>query len=51
MNGHPDKEMKEMPVFRQTNTQTGRHLAVAPDNSAMKHLSYGRIRLDAEAAS
>jgi 5-deoxy-glucuronate isomerase len=37
----------EKMVFRKTNAQTGRHLAVTPANSAMRHLSYGRIILDA----
>jgi 5-deoxy-glucuronate isomerase len=32
-------------VFRNTAAQPGRHLAVTPDNSSMKHLSYGRILL------
>jgi 5-deoxy-glucuronate isomerase len=35
-------------VFRGTNALKGRHLSVNPKNSAMKHLSYGRIILDAE---
>jgi len=34
-------------VFRKTNGQTGRHLAVTPENSTMRHLAYGRIRLNA----
>ncbi len=33
-------------VFRKTNGQTGRHLAVTPENSTMRHLSYGRIILN-----
>jgi 5-deoxy-glucuronate isomerase len=33
-------------VFRKTNGQTGRHLAVTPENSTMRHLAYGRIRLN-----
>lgn len=33
-------------VFRKTNAQTGRHLAVTPENSTMCHLSYGRIILN-----
>lgn len=37
----------EKMVFRKTNAQTGRHLAVTPENSTMRHLSYGRIILDA----
>jgi 5-deoxy-glucuronate isomerase len=36
-------------VFRGTNRQKGRHHAVTPQNSPMKHLVYGRIILDAEA--
>jgi 5-deoxy-glucuronate isomerase len=37
----------EKMVFRKTNAQMGRHLAVTPANSTMRHLSYGRIILDA----
>jgi 5-deoxy-glucuronate isomerase len=37
----------ERMVFRKTNGQKGRHLAVTPQNSTMRHLSYGRIILDA----
>jgi 5-deoxy-glucuronate isomerase len=37
----------EKMVFRKTNAQTGRHLAVTPANSTMRHLSYGRIISDA----
>jgi 5-deoxy-glucuronate isomerase len=33
-------------IFRKTNGQKGRHLAVTPQNSSMRHLSYGRIILD-----
>lgn len=33
-------------VFRNTNAKTGRHLAVTPENSTMRHLSYGRIILN-----
>ena len=36
----------EKMVFRKTNAQTGRHVAVTPANSTMRHLSYGRIILD-----
>src|ERR1700692_5013910 len=32
-------------VFRKTNAQTGRYVAVTPENSTMRHLSYGRIIL------
>jgi 5-deoxy-glucuronate isomerase len=35
----------EKMVFRKTNTHSGRHLAVTPENSTMRHLAYGRIRL------
>jgi 5-deoxy-glucuronate isomerase len=37
----------ERMVFRRTNRHEGRHLAVTPKNSAMRHLAYGRIRLNA----
>jgi 5-deoxy-glucuronate isomerase len=33
-------------VFRKTNAHTGRHIAVTPANSTMRHLSYGRIILN-----
>jgi 5-deoxy-glucuronate isomerase len=36
----------EKMVFRKTNSRKGRHLAVTPQNSTMRHLSYGRIILD-----
>ena len=36
----------EKMVFRKTNAKSGRHLAVTPKNSTMRHLSYGRIILD-----
>lgn len=35
-------------IFHGTNRQKGRHLAVTPENSSMKHLIYGRIILDQE---
>jgi 5-deoxy-glucuronate isomerase len=35
-------------IYRGTNRQKGRHHAVTPENSSMKHLVYGRIILDAE---
>jgi len=41
----------EKMVFRKTNAQKGRHLAVTPGNSTMKHLSYGRIILDGSTTS
>jgi 5-deoxy-glucuronate isomerase len=36
----------EKMVFRRTNRHEGRHLAVTPENSTMRHLAYGRIRLN-----
>lgn len=38
-------------VFRKTNKQTGRHLAVTPENSTMRHLAYGRIILNSSKPS
>jgi 5-deoxy-glucuronate isomerase len=38
----PSKQL----IFRQTNAHKGRHLSITPQNSAMKHLVYGRIILD-----
>jgi len=38
-------------VFRKTNVHTGRHIAVTPENSAMRHLSYGRIILNPSKAA
>jgi 5-deoxy-glucuronate isomerase len=38
-------------LFRNTNQHTGRRLAVTPQNSAMRHLAYGRIILDASKLS
>jgi 5-deoxy-glucuronate isomerase len=32
-------------IFRKTNAQIGRHVFVTPDNSANRHLAYGRIIL------
>jgi 5-deoxy-glucuronate isomerase len=40
------KAASERMVFRNTHVQTGRHVYVTPQNSAMKHLAYGRIMLD-----
>lgn len=34
-------------IFRGTNNHAGRHVAVSPQNSAMKHLCYARIVLNA----
>jgi len=38
-------------VFRKTNANIGRHIAVSPGNSTMKHLSYGRIILNSSTPS
>ena len=38
---------QEKMIFRNTHAHTGRHIAVTPENSTMRHLAYGRIRLDA----
>jgi 5-deoxy-glucuronate isomerase len=35
-------------VFRKTNAHKGRKISITPHNSAMKHISYGRIILDSE---
>src|SRR6266850_664296 len=35
-------------IFRNTNSRKGRNISITPENSAMKHLIYGRIILDAE---
>src|SRR3984893_5971006 len=40
----------EKMVFRKTNAQTGRHISVTPENSTMRHLSYGRIILNSAKA-
>ncbi|HSC45880.1 MAG TPA: 5-deoxy-glucuronate isomerase [Candidatus Acidoferrum sp.] len=37
----------EKMIFRKTHTHAGRHVAVNPQNSAMKHLCYARIVLNA----
>jgi 5-deoxy-glucuronate isomerase len=41
----------EKMIFRKTNAQTGRHIAVTPQNSTMRHLSYGRIILNSSVPS
>jgi len=46
--GTQTQETKEQIIFRGTNKQKGRHIAITPQNSAMKQLSYGRIILDAD---
>jgi 5-deoxy-glucuronate isomerase len=35
-------------IFHGTDRNKGRHISISPENSAMKHLVYGRIILDAE---
>ncbi len=42
------KETKDQLIFRGTNKQKGRHISITPENSAMKHLVYGRVILDQE---
>lgn len=37
----------EKMIFRNTGGKSGRHVAVSPQNSTMKHLTYARIVLDA----
>jgi 5-deoxy-glucuronate isomerase len=34
-------------VFRKTHKHTGRQISITPGNSSMRHLSYGRVILDA----
>src|SRR5216683_5532668 len=41
----------ERMIFRKTNGQGGRHLSVTPQNSTMRHLSYGRITLNSSKLS
>jgi 5-deoxy-glucuronate isomerase len=45
------KETSGQQIFRNTNAQKGRNIAITPDNSSMKHLVYGRIILDKEVPS
>ncbi len=45
MNANTESPLEKM-VFRNTNAKVGRHISVTPQNSTMRHLSYGRIRLD-----
>jgi 5-deoxy-glucuronate isomerase len=47
MNTPPAVALDKM-VFRKTNAQTGRHVAVTPENSTMRHLSYSRIILNSD---
>src|SRR5260370_9678752 len=41
----------EKNIFRKTNTQIGRNIFITPANSSMRHLAYGRIRLNVAKAS
>src|SRR6516164_290386 len=41
----------EKMVFRKTNARVGRHLAITPENSTMRHLCYGRVILNSSEAS
>ena len=43
--------MPQNMIFRQTNAQPGRHIAVTPENSANRHLCYGRIILNQQVPS
>jgi|ERR1051326_803285 5-deoxy-glucuronate isomerase len=40
------QEQRDQMIFRNTNGRKGRHIAITPENSLMKHLVYGRIILD-----
>src|SRR5580693_3536611 len=46
-----DQSLIDKMVFRKTNAQIGRHISVSPENSTMKHLSYGRIILNSSTPS
>ena len=41
----------EKMIFRNTASKSGRHVAVSPQNSTMRHLTYARIVLDAAKTS
>ena len=41
----------EKMVFRKTNARVGRHLAITPENSTMRHLYYARVILNSSEAS
>jgi 5-deoxy-glucuronate isomerase len=43
--GPEGKQNMHKMIFRGTNAHLGRHISVSPDNSTMRHLSYGRIIL------
>src|SRR5207244_2545635 len=42
------REAKDQYIYRDTNKQKGRVIAISPHNSSMKHLEYGRIILNSE---
>src|SRR5438128_10346694 len=42
------KQENKQLIFRNTNAEKGRTISITPENSAMKHLVYGRIILDSE---
>jgi len=50
MNTNTASPLEKM-VFRNTNAKVGRHISVTPQNSTMRHLAYGRIRLDSTTPS
>lgn len=50
MNQAAEATAKKM-IFRKTNGQTGRHVAVTPDNSTMRHLAYARVLLNSTTPS
>lgn len=43
--GPEGKQSADKMIFRGTNARLGRNISVRPDNSTMRHLSYGRIIL------
>jgi 5-deoxy-glucuronate isomerase len=43
--GPAGKQSADKMIFRGTNAHLGRNISVRPDNSTMRHLSYGRIIL------
>ncbi len=45
------KEENNQLIFRNTNSRKGRNISITPENSAMQHLTYGRIMLDSEKPS
>lgn len=49
--GSPATPATDRMVFRKTNQHVGRHISVTPSNSTNRHLSYGRIILNASQPS